>query len=177
MPDDREELLDPSWCELDVLPPDERRRFLDHLARLTPQAPDASMELVNAMPDGARRWLAWNDHGIFDSDGRLVEVQSVGRDISDRVLAEQARLEAEKLLAEREAQFRAVAEGVPLPIIISAIEGPEILFVNEPARKVLGVEVGQIGAEATSTWEDLSRRDDLLQLLLKTKSSMHSKPA
>ncbi|RWM22898.1 MAG: PAS domain S-box protein [Mesorhizobium sp.] len=49
----REQLLDPSWCELDVLPPDERRRFLDHLARLTLQAPDASMELVNAMPDGA----------------------------------------------------------------------------------------------------------------------------
>ncbi|SJM35308.1 hybrid sensor histidine kinase/response regulator [Mesorhizobium delmotii] len=163
----REELLDPSWCELDVLPPDERRRFLDHLARLTPQAPDASMELLNAMPDGARRWLAWNDHGIFDSEGRLVEVQSVGRDISDRVLAEQARLEAEKLLAEREAQFRAVAEGVPLPIIISALDGPEILFVNEPARKTLGVEVGQIGAEATATWEDLSRRDDLLRLLLR----------
>ncbi|RUU29495.1 PAS domain-containing sensor histidine kinase [Mesorhizobium sp. M6A.T.Ce.TU.016.01.1.1] len=163
----REQLLDPSWCELDVLPPDERRRFLDHLARLTPQAPDASMELLNAMPDGVRRWLAWNDHGIFDSDGRLVEVQSVGRDISDRVLAEQARIEAEKLLAEREAQFRAIAEGVPLPITISAIEGPEILFVNEPARRTLGIEVGQIGAEATSTWEDLSRRDHLLRLLLR----------
>ncbi|MET3582335.1 PAS domain S-box-containing protein [Mesorhizobium robiniae] len=163
----REQLLDPSWCELDVLPPDERRRFLDHLARLTPQAPDASMELLNAMPDGARRWLAWNDHGIFDSDGRLVEVQSVGRDISDRVLAEQARIEAEKLLAEREAQFRAIAEGVPLPITISAIEGPEILFVNEPARRTLGIEVGQTGAEATATWEDLSQRDDLMRLLLR----------
>lgn len=94
-------------------------------------------------------------------------MQSVGRDISDRVLAEQARIEAEKLLAEREAQFRAIAEGVPLPITISAIEGPEILFVNEPARKTLGIEVGQIGAEATATWEDLSRRDDLLRLLLR----------
>ncbi|PTE09068.1 hypothetical protein C9427_17960 [Mesorhizobium helmanticense] len=163
----REELLDPSWCELDVLPPDERRRFIEHLGRLTPEAPDAGMELLNAMPDGTRRWLAWNDHGIFDGEGRLVEVQSVGRDISDRVLAEQARFEAEKLSGEREAQFRAIAEGVPLPIIISAIEGPEILFVNEPARKTLGVEVGQIGAEAISTWEDRARRDDLLRLLLK----------
>lgn len=163
----REQLLDPSWCELDVLPPDERRRFLDHLARLSPEAPNASIELLNAMPDGVSRWLAWNDHGIFDSDGRLVEVQSVGRDISDRVFAEQARFEAEKLSGEREAQFRAIAEGVPLPIIISAIEGPEILFVNEPARKTLGVEVGQIGAEAIATWEDISRRDDLLRLLLR----------
>ncbi|MER9405729.1 PAS domain S-box protein [Mesorhizobium caraganae] len=163
----REQLLDPSWCELDVLPPDDRRRFVEHLGRLTPQSPNASIELFNAMPDGVSRWLAWNDHGIFDGDGRLIEVQSVGRDISDRVFAEQARLEAEKLSGEREAQFRAIAEGVPLPITISAIEGPEILFVNEPARKTLGIEVGQIGAEAVSTWESRARRDDLMRLLLR----------
>ena len=163
----REELLSPSWCELDVLPPDERRRFVEHLGRLTPQAPTASIELVNAMPGGISRWLAWNDHGIFDDQGRLIEVQSVGRDISDRVIAEQARLEAEKLSGEREAQFRAIAEGVPLPITISAIEGPEILFVNEPARKILGVETGQIGAEAISTWESRARRDDLMRVLLR----------
>ncbi len=163
----REQLLDPSWCELDVLPPDDRRRFVEHLGRLTPQAPNASIELFNAMPDGVSRWLAWNDHGIFDSDGRLVEVQSVGRDISDRVFAEQARNEAEKLSGEREAQFRAIAEGVPLPITISAIDGPEILFVNEPARKILGIEIGQIGAEAISTWESRVRRDDLMRLLLR----------
>ncbi|UVK36262.1 PAS domain S-box protein [Mesorhizobium sp. AR10] len=163
----REQLLDPSWCELDVLPPDERRRFVEHLGRLTPQAPNASIELINAMPDGINRWLAWNDHGIFDDEGRLIEVQSVGRDISDRVFAEQARVEAEKLSGEREAQFRAIAEGVPLPITISAIEGPEILFVNEPARKILGIEVGQVGAEAISTWESRARRDDLMRLLLR----------
>jgi PAS domain S-box-containing protein len=161
----REELLHPSWCDLSVLQPEERRRFDEHLARLTPEAPDASIELHNLMPDGRQGWSAWNDHGIFDGQRRLVEVQSVGRDITDRVLAEQARRETEKLLAESEAQFRAIAEGVPLPIIISAIEEAEILFVNEQARQVLGLEAGQSGAVAMSVWQDRSRREDLVRLL------------
>ena len=30
------------------------------------------------------RWIAWEDYAIRDADGRLIEVQSVGRDITDR---------------------------------------------------------------------------------------------
>jgi len=40
------------------------------------------------------RWLAWEDYAIRDSLGRLVEVQSVGRDITDRKALEDALTEA-----------------------------------------------------------------------------------
>ena len=30
------------------------------------------------------RWIAWEDYAIRDADGRLIEMQSVGRDITDR---------------------------------------------------------------------------------------------
>jgi PAS domain S-box-containing protein len=40
------------------------------------------------------RWLAWEDYAIRDSLGRLVEVQSVGRDISERKALEEALTEA-----------------------------------------------------------------------------------
>ncbi|HEX4026106.1 MAG TPA: response regulator [Rhizomicrobium sp.] len=40
------------------------------------------------------RWIAWEDFAVRDSHGRLVEVQSVGRDISDRKLLEDALVEA-----------------------------------------------------------------------------------
>jgi PAS domain S-box-containing protein len=162
----REELLDPSWCELDVLPPDERRRFSEHLARLTPEVPDASIELHNAMPDGRHEWLAWNDHGIFDGEGRLIEVQSVGRDITSRVRAEQAGRETAAALAESEAQFRAIAEGVPLAIIITLLERAEVMFVNERAHQMLGLQVGQSGQTATAAWAEFSRRDELVRRLL-----------
>src|SRR5579863_4517676 len=40
------------------------------------------------------RWIAWEDFAVRDSHGRLVEVQSVGRDITDRKLLEEALTEA-----------------------------------------------------------------------------------
>jgi PAS domain S-box-containing protein len=40
------------------------------------------------------RWLAWEDYAIRDSLGRLVEVQSVGRDITDRKALEDALTDA-----------------------------------------------------------------------------------
>jgi PAS domain S-box-containing protein len=40
------------------------------------------------------RWVAWEDYAIRDSYGRLVEVQSVGRDITERKMLEDALTEA-----------------------------------------------------------------------------------
>jgi len=40
------------------------------------------------------RWLAWEDYAVRDAGGRLVEVQSVGRDITDRKALEDAITEA-----------------------------------------------------------------------------------
>jgi PAS domain S-box-containing protein len=40
------------------------------------------------------RWIAWEDYAIRDSHGRLVEVQSVGRDITGRKALEAALTEA-----------------------------------------------------------------------------------
>ena len=40
------------------------------------------------------RWLAWEDYAVRDAHGRLVEVQSVGRDITERKSLEEALTEA-----------------------------------------------------------------------------------
>src|SRR6202012_875719 len=40
------------------------------------------------------RWIAWEDYAIRDSYGRLVEVQSVGRDVTERKALEEALTEA-----------------------------------------------------------------------------------
>ncbi len=40
------------------------------------------------------RWIAWEDYAVRDEKGRLVEVQSVGRDITERKALEDALTEA-----------------------------------------------------------------------------------
>ena len=248
----------------------------------------AQLDHAIALPGLPVRWSAWSDRAIFDEDGRLLEVQSVGRDVTERVLAEQARQETERLrrtaleaaldgyvaldvegriiefnaaaeaifdyrreellgrpmaetlvpvdlrekhneafrrhlatgeahilgrrievpalrrdgstfpielvivrgtiaekpvfiaylrdlteqkmaaaaLAEREAQIRAITEGVPLSIIISAVHEPRVIFVNERAQQALGLRVGQHGAPVLAVWKfpehrlELARRVD-----------------
>ncbi|MGA2281833.1 MAG: PAS domain S-box protein [Verrucomicrobiota bacterium] len=52
--------------------------------------PDAFAHNVNEniLRDGRRVWMAWNNKAVFDAQGRLVEVFSVGNDITERKRAE-----------------------------------------------------------------------------------------
>jgi PAS domain S-box-containing protein len=67
---------------------------------LTPQRPTAVDVHRSMRPDGQICWQEWMDRGLFDAEGRLMAVQSVGRDITDRKLAEEQR--------QRQAEFDAV---------------------------------------------------------------------
>ena len=40
------------------------------------------------------RWIAWEDYAVRDHDGRLIEVQSVGRDVTERKMLEDALTDA-----------------------------------------------------------------------------------
>jgi diguanylate cyclase (GGDEF)-like protein/PAS domain S-box-containing protein len=81
-------------------------RFLEHLhevdhtyyeeqlVRLNPKSPTSNIE-ERAFTPGGVRWLQWTDTAIFDGDGRIVEYQSVGRDITERkALEERLRRQA-----------------------------------------------------------------------------------
>src|SRR5690554_115418 len=50
------------------------------LARLTPEDPVCTVEFKPRTRDGRYALWVWSERGLFDSDGRLVEIQAVGRD-------------------------------------------------------------------------------------------------
>ena len=66
-------------------------------AALTPAAPGFTDEHVSLVP-GGRRWQQWTNRGIFDADGRLVEILSTGRDITERKQAEEKLLQSQRHL-------------------------------------------------------------------------------
>ncbi len=76
------------------------------------------------------RWLIWEDVGILDDDGKVVEIQAIGRDITARKLGEQAVRSAEK-------RFRTIFERANIGI---ALSGPDDMLVqtNPSLQRMLG---------------------------------------
>jgi PAS domain S-box-containing protein len=81
------------------IPPEDQQKVQEHFRSLTPDQPFATIEHRIVMPNGEMRWQQWNDRAIFDLENKLVEYQSVGRDITPRVQAEE---ELKKLYNELE---------------------------------------------------------------------------
>ena len=61
----------------------------------------------NMLKDGSRVWIAWTNKTVFDNKGNLIEVMSIGTDITDRKQAEEVLLKNARLLrrAEEVAKF------------------------------------------------------------------------
>jgi PAS domain S-box-containing protein len=59
---------------------------------------------------GAVRWFEWEGHVVLSEDGAPIEMLSVGRDVHERHLAEEALRDSLERLREREQQLRMLAE-------------------------------------------------------------------
>jgi PAS domain S-box-containing protein len=67
----------------------------EKIARLHSGTVSAETEIHRVIkPDGTIAWQEWTDQGIRDEWGKLIEVQSVGRDITERKRAEEDLVEA-----------------------------------------------------------------------------------
>ena len=78
----------------------EDKRVGERVASISSDNPSVTYDQRVVLPDGQLRWQQWTDRGIFDDQRKLVELQSVGRDVTERRLAEDAlRRRAEELAA------------------------------------------------------------------------------
>ncbi len=102
------------------------------------------------MPDGTTRWQQWSDRALFDEEKQVTEFQSVGRDITDRKLAEEA-------LKESETKFKVLAEKSLVGVYI--VRNGVFTYVNPRFARIFGYRVdemvGRIG------FDDLTLPDDL----------------
>ena len=84
----RGEVLGTAWSRYPLS--EDVARIEAQNACLTPLQPMTTVECRFRARDGGIRWVQLANRGLFDRDGRLSEIQSVGRDVS-----EHKRLEAE----------------------------------------------------------------------------------
>jgi len=90
---------------------------------LTPAKPLATETHLSISANGQEFWQEWTDRGIFDAQGNLVELQSTGRDITERRRAEEALRESERRLSDTLTNIDMIA-------VMSDING-DITFCND----------------------------------------------
>jgi PAS domain S-box-containing protein len=84
---------------LSVVPEQRREELRDWATSVAVNDPVVSGESGFVMDDGRHFVQLWTEHGIFDELGNLIEIQSVGRDITEEREAEEQFTEQQSLLA------------------------------------------------------------------------------
>ncbi len=121
----RDELIGTSF--LPLVAEEDRPQILQKIRNLRPDNPVAVDEHRAVRPDGSGCWQQWSDRGIFDETGRLIEIQSVGRDITDKKIAEDAlrKLSGRLIRAQEEERghlARELHDGLNQSLALLAVE-------------------------------------------------------
>jgi PAS domain S-box-containing protein len=118
-------------------------------------------ENENLCRDGRRVWIAWSNQAIFNEQGELVEILSVGNDTTQRRQAEEA-------LQRSEAKFRAIFANSQVGIYRTRIGDGLILDANQCFAELLGFDSPQeiIGLEHTiGYWVNPSDREQGIEVM------------
>ena len=82
----REELVGSPFIGL--IPESERAAALEHIKAIGQNHHGDPYELQVVRPDGSFGWQQWTDHAIRNTGGAVVELQGIGRDVTDLKIAD-----------------------------------------------------------------------------------------
>ncbi|UCG78546.1 MAG: PAS domain S-box protein [Nitrospirota bacterium] len=121
---------------------EDRAELFTAIESLRANDPTFTVENRAVLPDGRVRWLQWTHTGIFDDNGKVLEYQAVGRDITD-----QKNIELE--LKRSHEQFRSIMDSLQAIVYVADMDTHEVLFINRFGRTLFGDVVGK------RCWESL----------------------
>ena len=166
---DKSQLVDKNFFEL--IPKEDHEIVKKHFASLTLQQPIATHEHRVILPNGAILWMRWTNMAIFDNQGKVIEMQGVGKDITDRKLAEEQVKEMQAKLnhADKMAALGQLVAGVAHEVnnSINFISGalPSLSLNVEKIKSVLGQEQADFPANDAGN-RDLAEVVEQIDILL-----------
>lgn len=118
------------------IPEEDRSRLSRYFAGLSPDNPQGTIEHRIVLPGGEVRWQQWNDKALFDDAGRVVEYQSVGRDITGMKCIEDA-------LRRSEEDYRTLVQSANSIILRFTPDG-FLTFINQFGQDFFGYSWDEI---------------------------------
>ncbi|MDB5994360.1 MAG: sensor histidine kinase, partial [Pseudomonas sp.] len=76
---------------------EQRAAFLQRLSQLSLEFPVSTAEINLQLPGRENAWWVWSDRGVFDEQGRLLEIQAVGRDNTEVRRSQQQLAQSAKM--------------------------------------------------------------------------------
>lgn len=127
-----DELLGKNWFDV-AIPERNREDARQAFARMISGAATASPtdEIVIVTKDGDERTLIWKEAVLRDAGGRITGVLGSGKDITERIRAQEA-------LQNREAQLRTIVENLNEGLGVFDLDGNPLQW-NRAAREFFGL--------------------------------------
>lgn len=122
--------------DFDFIDEADREEHAEHIRSLTPQTPTRTIIFRSNLPGGIHTWEEWTDTGVFDADGRLIELQAVGRDIT-------GRKRAELTLAQSEERYRTVVN-TQTEFVARFLPDGRTTFANEAYCRYMDIGMDEL---------------------------------
>ncbi len=103
----------------------------ERLRALSPANPVVVIENRIHSNCGKVRWMQFVNRGLFDDDGQLAEIQSVGRDITERK-------QADAVVRQTLNQLETIYDGIIEGLLITDVETKRFVRVNAAFCRMLG---------------------------------------
>ncbi|MFZ5950224.1 MAG: PAS domain-containing sensor histidine kinase, partial [Candidatus Rifleibacteriota bacterium] len=136
---------------IEFIPPTSRQAVLEKIAGLSTENISNSYEHEVISENGEIRWQEWTDTAIV-ADGKVVEIQSTGRDVTEKKLSD---------IALKKSESRLVSILNNLKDVVWSATWPDyqLLFLSPSAEKLYGRPVEDFFADIM-VWQQMIHPDD-----------------
>ena len=116
--------------------PEDLPRVLERLATMSPANPQVRFDCRVFDVEESLHWLDFVDHAFYDASGQLLEIQSVGREVTERKTLEEH-------LRQTEAQLRDLYDNAPYGYYALDVQG-RFIRVNRAVEDLLGCSTQEL---------------------------------
>ncbi len=143
------------------VPAEDRQLVMEAIGRLNRDHPTAVVEHRVIDGQGETRWMQWSNRAILDDQGRILEIQGVGWDITERKLAEEALKEAQE-------RFGQLADNLDAVFWMRNLKERRILYINAAYERIWGRSIASL-MERPESWLEAVHPEDREQLRQRTR--------